>query len=124
MVELLVATVCLAVTSFGILTAIAFADNQNALARQRSLALSFASTEMERYRSKAFANSLVAGVFNTDLSSSALPQPAQETTTVSTTGDPMVFTVTVQVTWTVPVNGAAMTRGIHLDTALRNNDVP
>ena len=124
MVELLVATVCLAVTSFGILTAIAFSDNQNALARQRTIALSFAGTEMERYRSKAYANSLTAGVFTTNLSSAPLPQPAQEVVTVSTTADPMVFSVTVQVTWTAMTGAGPTTRGIHLDTALRNNDVP
>lgn len=124
LVELLVATVCLSITAFGILTAIAFADNQNAQSRQRMLALSIASSTMESYRSKAYANTLAVGVFNTNLASSDLPKPAQKTVTVSATSDPSVFNVTVLVNWTVTTSSGPVTRGIHLDTALRNNDVP
>jgi type II secretory pathway pseudopilin PulG len=123
-VELLVATICLSITAFGILTAIAFADNQNTLSRQRMLALSIASSEMETYRSKAYGNSIVAGVFTTNLASSNLPKPAQKVVTVSATSDPVVFYVSVQVSWTVTTSGGPTTRAIHLDSALRNNDVP
>lgn len=121
---MLVATICLAVTAMGILTAIGFSDSQNVLSRQRMLAVSLASSEIERCRSKAFANDLVAGSYNTDISGSGLPPPATETTTIAATSDTMVFDVTVQVTWTVTVGPGSVTRTIHLDTALRNNDVP
>jgi type II secretory pathway pseudopilin PulG len=123
-VELLVATICLSITAFGILTAIAFADNQNTLSRQRMLALSIASSEMETRRSQAYANSLAAGVFTTNLASTNLPKPAQKVVTVSTTPDPVIFNVTVNVSWTVTTASGPTTRAIHLDTALRNNDVP
>lgn len=122
--ELLVATICLSITAFGILTAIAFADNQNTLSRQRMQALAIASSEMETYRSKAYGNSIAAGVFTTNLTSSNLPKPAQKVVTVSATTDPAVFNISVQVSWTVTTAGGRTTRAIHLDTALRNNDVP
>jgi hypothetical protein len=88
------------------------------------LALSIASSQMETYRSKAYGDAIVGGVFNTDLSGSGLPVPASETVTVSATSDPTVFNVTVQVSWTVMISGGPAARSIHLDTALQNNDVP
>ena len=124
LVELLVATVCLSITALGILTAIAFSDNQNVLSRQRMRALSIASSAMEGYRSKAYGNHLVAGVYTSDLTGTGLPQPATETDTISATSDPLVYSVTVQVSWTATISSGPTTRTVHLDTALRNNDVP
>jgi type II secretory pathway pseudopilin PulG len=123
-VELLVATICLSITAFGILTAIGFADNQNTLSRQRMTALAIASSAMEGYRSQAYANNLAPGTYTTSLGSSTLPKPAQQIVTITATSDPVVFNVTVQVNWTVTLSSGATTRGVHLDTALRNNDVP
>lgn len=125
LLELLVATVCLAVTALGILAAVGFADSQNVLSRQRLIALSIATSQMETYRSKGYADSLAAGVFALNLdSTSGLPLPATRTVTVSATSDPNVFNVTVQVAWTVTTSGGPTVRTIHLDTALQNNDVP
>lgn len=124
LLELLVATACLAVTAIGILAAIGFSDSQNTLSRQRLIALSIASSEIENQRSDAFADSIVAGVFTTSLAGSGLPSSATKTITITATSDPTVFNVTVQVAWTVTTNGGPTTRVIHLDTALQNNDVP
>lgn len=124
LVELLVATICLSITAFGILAAIGFADSQNTLSRQRMQALSIAASTMEGYRSKAYSNQLAAGTFTTSLSGTTLPKPAQQIVTITPTADPVVFNVTVQVNWTVMLSSGATTRGVHLDTALRNNDVP
>lgn len=124
LLELLVATACLAVTAIGILTAIGFSDSQNTLSRQRLIALSIASSEVETQRSAAYADAVVAGVFTTNLAGSGLPSPATKTTTITATSDPNVFNVTVQISWTVTTNGGPTTRVIHLDTALQNNDVP
>ncbi|HVT14047.1 MAG TPA: prepilin-type N-terminal cleavage/methylation domain-containing protein [Fimbriimonadaceae bacterium] len=124
LLELLVATACLAVTAIGILAAIGFSDTQNVLSRQRLIALSIASSEIEVQRSNAYGDALVAGVYNTNLSGSGLPSPATKTTTITATSDPTVFNITVQVSWTVTTAGGPTTRVIHLDTALQNNDVP
>lgn len=118
------ATVCLAVTAIGILTAIAFTENQNSLAKQRAIALSIASTEVETYRSKAYSDSIVAGSFTADLANSGLGKPCTLTTTVSKTTDPKLFTVTVSVDWTSFSTSGPQNRSIHLDTVLRNNDAP
>lgn len=87
-------------------------------------AIAIASSGMEIYRSKAYANTLVAGLYTTDLTGVPLPQPATETVSVTSTSDPMVFSITVQVSWAVTTSGGPTTRSVHLDTALRNNDVP
>lgn len=124
LVELLVATVCLAVTAIGILTAIAFTENQNSLARQRGIALSIASSEIETYRSKAYSDGIVAGVYTADLATSGLGKPCTRTTTVTKTSDPKLFTVSVNVHWTGFLTSGPQDRSIHLDTVLRNNDAP
>lgn len=122
MVELLVATICLAVTALGILTAISFGSTQNKLARERMTALSIASSEMERYRSKAFYGSIAATTSNTPLTGTGLSEPASIQTTVTSTGDPRVFSISVQVSWTVMLQSGDTVRTIKLDSAMRNSD--
>lgn len=122
MVELLVATICLAVTALGILTAISFASTQNKLARERMTALSIASSEMEKFRSKAFYGSVAPETSNIPIAGSGLSEPASLQTTVTSTGDPRVFTITVKVSWTVTLQSGDTVRAIKLDSAMRNSD--
>jgi prepilin-type N-terminal cleavage/methylation domain-containing protein len=124
LVELLIATLCLSTTSLGILAAISFTDNQNNLSQQRLKALSIATSDMENCRAQGFSGTLVAGVVTKTLNGVGLPTPASETITTSATSDPGLFTVGVQVSWTIPNGSGAITRVVSLDTALRNNDAP
>lgn len=124
MVELLVVTICLAVTALGILTAIGFANTQSVLARQRLAALSAATSEMEKYRSKAYYGSIASTNLTTPLSTVGLPQPANIQTTVSATSDPRVFNISVVVSWTAMISTGNVTRTIRLDSAMRNSDAP
>lgn len=124
MAELLIAAVCLGITAAGVLAALQFTDSQNYLARQRLLALSYASSEMERYRSKAYFGSITTGVTTTPIVNPALPAPAAMVTSVTTTPDPKVFAVGVQVNWTGQTSAGTRTRTIKLDSAFRNSDTP
>ncbi len=124
MVELLVATICLAVTAMGIISAIGFGNTQNVLARQRMIALSLASSEMEKFRSKAYYSSITATDSTVTLQNTGLPSPTSIHTTVSATADPKVFNLTVQINWTVLIQSGNVTRSIRLDSVMRNNDAP
>ncbi len=119
--ELLVATVCLSVTAIGIITAINFTDTQNFLTRHRAKALVIATSEIEKYKSKAYYGAVAAGVTSTGIPATDLPQPAGLTTTVSATADPKVFTVSAQVSWTVMIASGPATRTTQIDSAVRND---
>lgn len=114
LVELLLAVVCLASASAGVLSAVRYANDKTVGARQRELALLTACSQLDGAKSDAFNNVLAAGTTVTTPSVSGIAGTVTVTKTITQQGITPLHNVTVQVQWSF----ASQTQTVTLETVL------
>lgn len=118
LLEMLVATICLAGASIGVLSALRFSNDRAVAAKYRLIALQMASTQIESAKGKALASTLTAGTNVQNLANTGVPGTLSVTTTTTAVGgSPDLYTVHVVASWNS--GGASVT----LDTIVRYGSV-
>jgi type II secretory pathway pseudopilin PulG len=100
LLELLLAVVCLAASSAGVLSALKYGNDKTVGARQRELALMTACTQMDGAKSGAFNNTLVVGTTITNPSVTGIAGTVTVTKTITQQGLTDLYNVSVTVQWT------------------------
>jgi len=116
LLELLLATVCLAADSGGVLAALRYTNDKTIISKQRLLALHLACTQMEGAKSAAFNSTLTAGVTTTNPSVTGIPATITMTKTVALVPTTQLYTVSVTVSWVLQSSSGAQTQTVSLDT--------
>jgi type II secretory pathway pseudopilin PulG len=138
MVELLIATLFLAIGASSIVASVGITNKRAEMNHARAVALSIAKSEMEEYRMKARFKTLVVGSGSeviprgqtkfeegalTDLGNTlvkGLPIDMTVTRTVAAVaGRYDLYSVTIQVTWSLPGKTGPATESVVLKTVLR-----
>lgn len=93
---MLIATICLAGSAIGILSALRFCNDRGLQARYRLIALQRAATEIEKAKGQALGSTLTAGTTNQNLSNTGVPGTLTVSRTVTAVGGtPDLYTVQV-----------------------------
>jgi type II secretory pathway pseudopilin PulG len=118
LLELLVATICLAGASIGVLSALRFSNDRAVAAKYRLIATQYASTQIETAKGKALASTLTSGTTVQNLSNTGVPGALTVTTTTAAVGGtPDLYTVHVVASWN---SGSS---SVTFDTIVRYGDV-
>lgn len=118
LVEHLVASICLAGASVGILSALRFVGDQSLTSQYRLIAMQNAASKIELARGQAFASGLTVGTTTSTLNNTGIPGPLTVTTTVTAVaGTPDLYTVRAVASW----NGGA--KAVTLDSIVRYGNV-
>jgi prepilin-type N-terminal cleavage/methylation domain-containing protein len=119
LIELLLAVVCLAVSSGGVLSALKYANDKTIGARQRAIALVTACSQLDGAKSDAFNNVIASGTTIVNSAVSGIPGTTTVTKTIAQQGTTPLFNVTVQVQWTFQSQPQSVT----LETVLWKGNV-
>lgn len=117
--ELLIATVCLAGASIGILSALRFSSDNLSVCRQRSIALQLVKSEIEKQRGAASSGTITASSATQNLINSGIPATVSLTTTVTRVGTTALFDVSTSASWTASTYWGSQDQTIRLDTRVR-----
>ena len=118
LIELLMATVCLAAASLGALEALRYSNDKSALTRQRSAVMHYACSQMEMMKSESFNGTLASRIASNTIVIPGMSVPATLSTTVSQIPDTTLFNVNVTVRWSFEESGDDHPQVFSLDGTL------
>lgn len=116
---MLVAAICLGGASVGVLSALRFANDRDAVAKYRTIALQLVRSNIEAAVGQAQMGSLSAGTTTQTTSTSGIPYSVTITTTTTAVAGTDRLTVLAKAQWTQNATGGTSTQTVQLNTIVR-----